>query len=140
MRVLLDTDVVLDHLLNRAPFAQAAGELLKLSAEGVFDGYVSGITPINIFYIARKVMGRDRLRQALNDLLFVVRVCPINHSILASALTLPFTDYEDAVQCASAMASQLDAIVTRNPGDFKNAALPVFSPTDFLNKLKSQPT
>jgi predicted nucleic acid-binding protein len=140
MRVLLDTDVVLDHLLNRAPFAQAAGELLELNAKGVFDGYVSGITPINIFYIARKVMERDRLRQALNDLLIAVRVCPLNHSILTGAFALPFTDYEDAVQCASAMASRLDAIVTRNLSDFKNAALPVFSPADFLNKLKSQLT
>jgi predicted nucleic acid-binding protein len=137
MRALLDTDVILDHLLERRPFAQAAGELLELNAQGVFDGYVSGITPINIFYIARKVMERDKLRQALNDLLLAVYVCPIDHSILTGALTLPFTDYEDAVQCASAMANQMDAIVTRNLADYKNAALPVFSPTDFLNRLKS---
>jgi predicted nucleic acid-binding protein len=140
MRALLDTDVVLDHLLERAPFAQTAGELLELNAKGLFDGYVSGITPINIFYIARKAMKPEKLRQVLNDLLLAMRVCPINHAILMRAFALPFTDYEEAVQCASAMASKLDAIVTRNLGDYQNATLPVFSPTDFLKQLKSQQT
>jgi predicted nucleic acid-binding protein len=127
--------VILDYLLEREPFMQTAGKLLELNAQGSFDGYISGITPINIFYIARKIMARDKLRQALNDLLLAVRVSPINHAVLSRAYALPFTDYEDAVQCASAMASQLDAIVTRNLDDYKNATLPVFSPTDFLNHL-----
>jgi predicted nucleic acid-binding protein len=137
MRVLLDTDVVLDHLLEREPFAQAASQLLELNAEGTFDGYVSGITPINVFYIARKIMEHHKLRQILNDLLLAVRVCPITHDVLNQAFALPFADYEDAVQHASATASQLDAIITRNLDDYKNATLPVFSPTDFLNQLTS---
>jgi predicted nucleic acid-binding protein len=137
MRVLLDTDVVLDYLLSREPFAQAAGELLALNAQGTFDGYISGITPINVFYIARKIMGRDKLRQALDDLLLAVRICPVTHAVLRQALILPFADYEDAVQHASATASRLDALVTRNLDDYKNATLPVFSPTDFLSRLTS---
>jgi predicted nucleic acid-binding protein len=137
MRVLLDTDVVLDHLLEREPFAQAARQLLELNAQGIFDGYLSGITPINIFYIARKVMERDKLRQAINDLLLAMRVCNITHDVLNQALVLPFTDYEDAVQHASATASQVEAIVTRNLDDYKHATLPVFAPTDFLNRITS---
>ena len=137
MRALLDTDVILDYLLEREPFMHAAGKLLELNAQGIFEGYISGITPINVFYIGRKFMARDKLRKVLNDLLLAARVCPIDHAVLNQAYALPFADYEDAVQCASAMASQLDAIVTRNLGDYKNATLPVFSPTDFLNQLTS---
>jgi hypothetical protein len=129
--------VVLDHLLEREPFAQAAGQLLELNAQEIVDAYISGITPINIFYIARKVMKRDKLMQAINDLLLAVRVCPITHDVLNQALVLPFTDYEDAVQHASATASQVEAIVTRNLDDYKHATLPVFSPTDFLNRITS---
>lgn len=135
MRALLDTDVILDYLLEREPFAQTARELFELNAQGIFDGYISGITPINVFYIARKVIERGQLNQALNDLLVAVRVCPITHAVLNQALTLPFNDYEDAVQHASATAYHLDAIVTRNLDDYKNATLRVFSPTDFLNPL-----
>jgi predicted nucleic acid-binding protein len=138
MRALLDTDVVLDVLLARAPFARTAEELLDLNQHGRFDAYISGITPINIFYIARKAKSSGDLRQAISQLLQAVRVCPLDYSILASALASPISDYEDAVQHACAVAAGLDAIVTRNLGDYKNATLPVYSPTDFLNQLKSQ--
>ncbi len=137
MRVLLDTDVVLDYLLEREPFAQTAGRLFALNVQGVFDGYISSITPINVFYIGRKFLERDQLRQALKDLLLTMRVCPITHAVLSQAFALPLTDYEDAVQCAAAMASNLDVIVTRNLKDYKNATLPVFSPADFFNQLTS---
>ena len=85
-------------------------------------------------------MGAAKIRQGIADLLKLVSVCPITQSCLVQALGLPFVDFEDAVQHASAVASGLDAIVTRNLSDYKNATLPVFSPTDFLNKLQSQST
>jgi predicted nucleic acid-binding protein len=135
MRVLLDTDVVLDVMLARLPFAQTAAQLLDLADKGLFEAYISSITPINIFYVARKAKSIGDLKQALSRLLKAVRVCAIDHSMLTSGLSLPFTDYEDAVQHAAATASQLDAIVTRNLKDYKNATLPIFSPTDFLNQL-----
>ena len=137
MRVLLDTDVVLDYLLEREPFAQTAGRLFELNAQGAFDGYISGITPINVFYLGRKVLERDKLRQALKDLLLAMRVCSITHAVLIQAFALPLTGYEDAVQHASATASRLDAIVTRNLKDYKNATFPIFSPADFLKQLTS---
>jgi predicted nucleic acid-binding protein len=137
MRVLLDTDVVLDVMLARSPFAAPAAQLLNLVENGSFEAYISSITPINIFYIARKTQTVGDLKLALRHLLQNVRVCSIDHSILTDALALPFTDYEDAVQCAAATASNLDAIITRNLKDYKNATLPIFSPTDFLNQLTS---
>lgn len=136
MRVLLDTDVVLDVIAARAPFAQDAAELLDLCERGVFEAYVSGITPVNIFYIARKARNSTDLRQAVTRLLRAVRVCPVDHNALTQALTSPIKDYEDAVQHACAAAAGLDAVVTRNLDDYKNAALPVFSPPDFLRRLK----
>ena len=138
MRALLDTDVVLDVLLARTPFASDAEELFELNRQGRFDAYISGITPVNIFYIARKAKSSGDLRRAITNLLGVVRVCPLGHSILTSALASSISDYEDAVQHECAAAAGLDAIVTRNVADYQNATLPVYSPADFLNHLKSQ--
>lgn len=138
MRVLLDTDVVLDVIMARVPFAKAAAELLDLNEQRLFEAYISGITPINIFYIARKAKSSADLRRAVGQLLQTARVCPLDHSVLTNAFNLPFNDYEDAVQRASATAAQLDAIVTRNLDDYKNATLPVFAPADFLNHIKAQ--
>jgi predicted nucleic acid-binding protein len=138
MRVLLDTDVVLDHLLAREPFLGAVTPLFELIAMGDCEGYIAAITPLNVFYITRKAVGAEKAKQVIIDLLMVVRVCPLDYSILTSALPMPFSDYEDAVQHASATASGLDAIVTRNLDDYKNATLPIFAPMDFLNYLKAQ--
>jgi predicted nucleic acid-binding protein len=138
MRVLLDSDVALDFLLKREPFFEVAGELFELIAQGACSGYISGITPVNVFYLMRKAKGVDTARRAIGDLLIAVRVCPITQAVLEAAFALPFTDYEDAVQHASAASAGLDAIVTRNLDDYKNAALPVYSPADFLNQLKAQ--
>jgi hypothetical protein len=65
-------------------------------------------------------------------------VCPLHQSILDEADKLPFTDYEDAVQHASATASSLEVIVTRDLGDYKNATLPVLSPRELIDKIKLQ--
>ena len=138
MRTLLDTDVVLDVILAREPFAKEAAELLDLGEQGLFEPYVSAITPLNIFYIARKAKPVRDLRQAIQSLLETVGVCPIDKSILTSAFELRFVDYEDAVQHESATAAGVEAIVTRDIHDYKYATLPVFTPEDFLQHLKSQ--
>jgi predicted nucleic acid-binding protein len=140
MRVLLDTDVILDFLLDRKPFFQAASELLKRNASGSFDGYISSITPINVFYVGRKVVGAAPIRQGIDDLLRLVRVAAVDHSTFVQAIGSPLADYEDAVQHASAVAAGLEAIATRNLDDYRNATLPVYSPVDFLDQLELQQT
>jgi len=139
MRVLLDTDVVLDLILAREPFARDAVELFDLAEAGAFEPYISAITPLNIFYIARTAKAVRDLRHAIQMLLERVGVCPVNKSILTSALTLRFIDYEDAVQHSSATAESVDAIVTRNVRDYKNSTLAVYTPEDFLTRLKPGP-
>jgi predicted nucleic acid-binding protein len=135
MRVLFDTDVVLDLVLDREPFIEAAAALFKLHEQGRIDGYISSITPVNVFYLTRKNKGSEGARQAVKELLATLSVCALDRFVLEDAHRLAFTDYEDAVQHATATASNLDAIITRNVDDYKNATLPVFSPIDFLNQL-----
>lgn len=138
MRVLLDTDVVLDLVLAREPFDHAARALFKLHEQGGIDAYIAAITPVNVFYIARKLKGVDEARQAVKLLFASLTACPLHKSILDEADNLPFRDYEDAVQHASATSSRLEVSVTRDLGDYKNAMLPVLSPRELIDKLKSQ--
>jgi predicted nucleic acid-binding protein len=138
MRVLFDTDVTLDLILDREPFAEAAASVFKLHAQGSVEGHVSAITIVNVFYITRKTKGYERARQAVGELLAGLSICTTDLFALQEAHRLPFTDYEDAVQHACAVAAGLDAIVTRNLADYKNATLPVYSPTDFINHLNTQ--
>ena len=138
MRALIDTDVVLDIFLKREPFVEAAASLWRANEQRQFDAYVAGITPINVFYIARKLKGMDTAREAVREMLSAFRVCPFDGRILNAAMGLPVRDYEDAVQHASATASQLDAIITRDVKDYTGATLPVFTAADFLKQLQAQ--
>ena len=89
--------------------------------QGRVEGYVSPITPVNVFYIARKMKGADYARHLVVGLLAVCPACPLDDSSMQSALKLPLADYEDAVQLAGALTYQLDSIVTRDPHDFAEA-------------------
>ncbi len=137
MKILLDNDVVLDYVLERQPFYVPAEEIFMLNAKNEITLYVSGITPVNIFYTGRKLKGKDFTFKAVRRLLLLVEVCRIDKQVLQNAFSLNFTDYEDAVQCASASAENLDVIVTRNTTDYKNSPVKVYSPNDFLQFLQT---
>lgn len=135
MRVLLDNDVVLDFLLVRQPFYTEADEIFIRLQNREFEAYISAITPINAFYTIRKEKGKDVALRAVEGLVKLVEVCRTNKSVLLDAFTLGFTDFEDAVQCASAIAENLDAIVTRNTKDYKDSIVKIYSPAEFLQVL-----
>lgn len=136
LRVLIDTSVILDYVLERQPFHAEAEEIILRVARKDFVGYVSSITPINVYYTGRKLKGKEYTVKAVRRLLRLVEVCAADKRVLQNAFLLNFNDYEDAVQHECAVAENLDAMVTRNVKDFKNAALPVYSPADFLELLK----
>ncbi len=135
IRVLLDTNVVLDFLLDREPFAEYAAAVWEANRRGEVVTYVSAITPVNVFYIARKLKGVEEARNVIEGLLLECRVALLDGAVLQDALTLPLKDYEDAVQYASAIQSQLDAIVTRDPNDYARASIPIYSPQGLMARL-----
>lgn len=135
MRVLLDTNVVLDYLLDREPFSDAAAAIWEAGRKGRIDIYVSALTPVNVFYIARKLKGKQEARRIVEGIMAECQIALIDSGVLQDALALPLTDFEDAVQHVSATGEQLDALVTRDPDDYAKATLPIFSPQTLLIQL-----
>lgn len=135
MRVLIDTDVTLDFLLMRQPFAQEAREIFKACAQNRLAGYIAAITPVSVFSTARKAIGTENARALVGDLLTITAVCPLDGASLTAAQVLPIADFEDAVQAASAQAESLDAIVTRNGPDYAASPVPVLTPAELLARL-----
>ncbi len=134
-KILIDTDVCLDFVLARQPFFVEAKEIFFKLAQNKFEAYIAGITAINIYYFGRKEKGRDAVLKELEKLLRLVEICSVNSAILQNAINSPITDFEDAVQNESAVAENLDAIVTRNVKDYKNASIKIYSPAEFLQFL-----
>lgn len=135
LRVLLDTNVLLDVLLARQPWAADAERVLDALRSGPVRGGVAAHTVTTLYYIAARTMGRAPAWQALGDLLGVVDVVAVDAAVLAEALTLPMRDFEDAVQAVCARRYGADLIVTRDPRDFAAVGIPVTSPAAALTRL-----
>ncbi len=138
MRTLIDSDVCLDFLLQRPDHFHEANILFTHVEEKLFLAYVCAVSLTSVHYIVRKEKDPLTALAAVDGLLLLANVCPVDHNVLQNARMMEFRDYEDAVQCASAMAENLDAIVTRNLKDFKKSRIPVYSPGEFLEVLKNR--
>ena len=131
--VFLDTNVILDFLLDRSPFADAATDIICLVAEKDIKAYVSPITVSNIYYILRRLAGHDKVIKKLKLLLTIVSVTKITKQIILESLNSKFCDIEDAIQSFAADEYEsIDVIITRNTKNFKHSNLAVMTPDNFL--------
>ena len=135
MKVLFDTNVLLDVLLDRKPFAESASSLFTFVESGALAGFVCATTVTTIHYLATKSADRQKAKEHIGNILTLFEVAPVSRLVLEAALSLDMADYEDAVLAAAAHHAGMNAIVTRNPRDFKNAPLPVHSPEELLHLL-----
>jgi predicted nucleic acid-binding protein len=136
MKVLIDTNVLLDFLLEREPFKKDAEELFAAIDSGQIIGYVTATTLTDIFYIARKhTRSLELAREAVSSTLETMTICPIDRNVLEAAFTSGLTDFEDAVQIYSAITQNLDAIVTRDAKGFVSSTIPVYSVQELLKRL-----
>src|SRR5690349_14182148 len=125
MRVLYDSDVLLDVLLARRPHVGSSAAALERVATGTVDGYVAGHAVTNLYYLLRRQVGDKKTRALLAQLLSKLTVAPVSDNVIRSALVSDFADFEDAVAHAAAVEAGIDVIVTRNAGDFKPTLIPV---------------
>jgi predicted nucleic acid-binding protein len=129
-RLLFDVNVVLDVLLDRKPFADASSAAWSAVERGDARGLLSAHAVTTLHYLNAKAVGVRMATDTTEALLSVFDVAPIDEAVLRSALSLKWPDFEDAVTAAGARRAKCDAVVTRNPRDFKGAAVRVLTPTE----------
>jgi predicted nucleic acid-binding protein len=138
LKLLLDTNIVLDLLMDRPPFADAAAELFSRVEDGTVMGYLCGTTITTIYYLAAKEVGAPRAQEEIKKMLGFFEVAPVNRHVLESALVATFDDFEDAVIHEAACHVGVEAIVTRNKRDFVTSRIPVYSSEEMIKLLASQ--
>ena len=134
MKLLLDTHIVLDLLLDRKPYADSAAELFSKVENGTVIGCLSGSTVTNVYYLAAKTVGAARAQEEIRKLLTIFDVAPVNRPVLEAALAADFSDFEDAVIHEAACYVGAEAIITRNQKDFKKSRIPVYT-ADEITKI-----
>lgn len=124
-RIFVDADVILDLLLARDPFFSAAAHLFLLVQDGQIDGFTSSVTFANLFYVLRQQMPAPEAVTALRKLRLLLGVLAVDEKTIDRGLASSFADFEDAIQYNTALAHNVDAIVTRNKKDYKTAEIPI---------------
>lgn len=132
MKVILDTNIVLDVLLNREPFVLSAAALFALVEQSRIESALCATTITTIDYLLGQSLPRPDARQALRRLMGLFELAPVNRSVIEEALSSRITDFEDAVLAESGRLVGASVVITRNAKDFRHGRLKALDPSEFL--------
>ena len=136
MTILVDTNIVLDALLKRKPYADEAEMIITKCADREIIGYLAAHSIPNLFYILRKNYSQKERRQFIKNLCDVFYISALNMEKIRSAIeNEAFNDFEDCLQEECAVEIMADYIVTRNPADYKESRVKVIEPGEFIKLL-----
>ncbi len=135
MKVIFDTNIVLDVLLDREPFSTSAALLFSKVEKGELSGYLCATTITTIHYLICKALGARQAKNHVENLLSLFEIAPVNRAILEGALRSRFGDFEDAVIHEASVHVGVEALVTRDSAGFKRATIPVYSLDELLRVL-----
>jgi predicted nucleic acid-binding protein len=136
VKILLDTNIVLDYALVRQPFYDLADRIFARIEQKQIIGYVSASTVSDLYYIIRKPRGKEWTLKFLQQLSDLCQIATINSETVKKALDNHYKDFEDDLQYYVAVYNNLDALVTRNCSDFPANALSILTPEQLLAKLE----
>jgi len=137
LKILFDTNVVLDVLLNREPNAVEAIKLFSAVENKIIHGFLCATTITTIDYLCTKAIGRKPAKQAINALLELFFIAEVDRNVLIAAIESDFSDFEDAVLYQAGVHACVDGFVTRNSKDFILAELPIYTPSELSGIIQS---
>lgn len=136
MKIMCDTNVIIDVLLEREPFAENSCKVLSLCEEHRVDGFISASSVTDIYYLVRKhTHSTDLAYKAVGKLLEIVKVCSVTNNDVLTAFQRKAKDFEDCLMAICAKSIRCDYIITRNKKDFEEFNIPLLTPTEFLQQF-----
>ena len=135
MKVLIDTNVILDVLCGRAEFLEASSRVWKYCEINKLSGVISALSVPNIVYILRKELDPDKTKEIIDRILLIFDVAELKAEDLRKAAEMKTSDFEDAIQMCCADRINADFIVTRNIRDFVSSPVPAVKPSELLDRI-----
>jgi len=132
LRLIVDTNVVLDVLLARKPFVEPAARLFALIERSKIEASVCATTLTTVHYLLTQSLSREEGRRALQGLLELFEIAPVNRPVLEGAFQSKIADFEDAVLEQAGRLVGAEAIITRNTKDFRKSSIKALDPVELL--------
>ena len=137
MRVIIDTNVVLDVLLSRTRFVESASRVFALVEQSKIEASLCATTVTTVHYLLTQSLSRDEGRRALRGLLELFEIAPVNRPVLEGALQSKIADFEDAVVEQAGRLAGAEAIITRNTKDFRHSSVKALDPAELLSAVEA---
>ena len=133
MKVLLDTNVVLDYLGANMGFTEDAEKVFDLASKRKDLKLVSSSAITDILYVLRRaVKDRELVKRKYESFRKKIRILAVTEQDIDKAFARDWKDFEDAVQYTVAETDHVDCIITRNKSDFEEDEIPIYSPREFV--------
>jgi len=133
MKILVDTNIIIDTLTGREPFRESAEQIFMLAANQIEDIYITASSATDIYYLVRKHLhNTEQSKNTMSKLYQLFGILDVTANDCQDALLLDMKDYEDAVISCCAKRNQMDYIVTRNMKDYEHSKVKVLLPEDLL--------
>lgn len=133
MKVLIDTNIILDVLCKRENLYESSADIMRLCEIGKIEGIVSALSIANIIYVLRKKLNREEVCKIVDLLSIIFTIADLKQIDLKNATKSQYSDYEDEIQIATAIRTKADFIITRNIKDFKNSPIKALPPETFIS-------
>ena len=136
--LFIDTDVIIDFLIDRKPFSREAAIIFTLIEQKKLKGYASSLTFSNLYYVLRKFESHNKVISKLDSLSKMLTILKVEEQTIKKALASGFPDFEDSIQYFCAIENKkIDVIITRNTKDYKKSDISVMTPGDYLKTVSS---
>jgi len=135
-KIFIDTDIILDFMIAREPFAVDAARIFSLSEQNKINLCTTGLVFSNAYYILRKLAPHKKVIEKLTQLTKVIEIIGLSKSAVLQALSSEFSDFEGALQHYAALSEKATIIITRNIKDYKSSELAVLTPDQYLKSRK----
>lgn len=139
MKVLIDTNVIVDALTSREPWKESAEKIFLMAANRIMDVYITASSATDIYYLVRKCLhSAEQAKQVMGKLFSLMGILAVAEDECVDALASAVSDYEDAVIERTAVKAGMDYIITRNVKDYQGAMIKVMLPDDFSALMEAE--
>jgi predicted nucleic acid-binding protein len=135
VKVLIDTNVILDLLLAREPFVNSAIKIFAMAEQSTISAFLCATTITTVDYIINQSLSRSKSKKAVHRLMGLFEIAPVNRPVIEEALQSKMLDFEDAILAPAGNLAGVDVIITRNTKDFIHSPIKAVDPSEFLAAL-----
>ena len=130
--VFVDSDVILDVILDRKPFVYYSQHFLGLIESNAFKGYTSSLILANCHYIVSNKKNKATADKSIQHLRSILNILPFTDKEISESLSSGFKDFEDGIQYYIALNNSIDMIVTRNSADYHVGTIKIVTPAGII--------